>query len=154
MNYAAITLFHKLWLFFNNFISSSIIFCFNFSEFNRYIRSVAFHNWTISILDLSRMVQNDNLSLKACHFFCWIIISIRYYIPTLDLINFHILYMKSNKVSSLCFRYIFMVHFYRINFTLDCLWSNYNRHSWFQYTLLYCSYCHSSNSTYLVLSHR
>jgi len=76
-NHGGITGFDGLWFGFNNFTSSSVDFAFNFIEFASNMGSVAIKDWSISLLDLTWVVQYNNLSQEVGGVLSWIVLRIR-----------------------------------------------------------------------------
>jgi hypothetical protein len=75
-NDGGVTLFDGLWEFFSGFTCSSVDLGLDFLEFAGNVSGVAIHNWTVTGLDLTWMVHNDDLSSEVVAFFCWIILGV------------------------------------------------------------------------------
>jgi hypothetical protein len=72
---------------------------------------VAIKNWSISISDLTRVVNDDNLSSKTVTFFSGVIFQIRAHKSSLDIFNGDVLDVETNIVTWVSFRDGFMMHF-------------------------------------------
>jgi hypothetical protein len=64
-DHSGISRFNVLRLGFENFTSSSVDLVLNFLEFASNMGGVAIEDGCVSVLDLSGMVKNDNLSLEV-----------------------------------------------------------------------------------------
>jgi hypothetical protein len=68
-NDTGITRFQELGHFFNNGSVSSIDLAHDFSEFTGDMGSMAIDDWGVTVLDLTGMVHNDDLSLEGFNLF-------------------------------------------------------------------------------------
>jgi len=111
---------------------------------------MAIQDWTVSIMDLSWMVHNDNLSLEGFDLLWWLVSSVRCNITSLDFFNWDILNIESNIVSWNSFSHLFMMHFDWFTFTSDWNRCKSDVHSWFQDSSFDSSDWDSSNTTNLI----
>jgi hypothetical protein len=72
---------------------------------------VAIKNWGVTISDLTRVVNDDNLSGETCTFFCGVVLQIRADESSLDIFNRDALDVETNVVTWVSFRDRFMMHF-------------------------------------------
>lgn len=61
--------------------------------------SVAIKHWGISVVDLTWVVHDNNLSLEGGNFFWWIILEITGNTTSSDILDTNILYVESNVVA-------------------------------------------------------
>lgn len=84
---------------FEFFTSSSINFLGNFFEFNGNVGGVAIQDGGISVLDLTRVVKNDNLSKETKSFSRGILFSVRGNISSFNFFNGNIFNIETNVVT-------------------------------------------------------
>ena len=82
-DHGSITRFNEFWFLFNNFTCSSIVLWLNFGEFASNMSSVAIQYWAITVLDLSWVIDDNNLGGETITFTGWVILGIRAYISSL-----------------------------------------------------------------------
>jgi len=73
-NECGITGLDELWLFFEDLTRSSVDLGFDFVEFAGDVSSVAIEDWSVTLLDLTWMVENDNLSEEVSGILCWVVL--------------------------------------------------------------------------------
>jgi len=71
-NHGSISRFNVLWFLFEFFTTSSVDLGQDFREFAGNVCSVAIEDWGVTSMDLSRVIQNDNLSNKEISFLRWV----------------------------------------------------------------------------------
>jgi len=76
-DHSSITRLNSLWFSFNDLTGSSIDFAFELIEFASNMSSVAIEYGGISLLDLTWMVKNDDLSEEVGGVLSWIILGVR-----------------------------------------------------------------------------
>ena len=64
----------ELWLFFDDLSGSSVDLGFDFVEFAGDMSGVAIENWSVTLLDLTGMVKNDDLSEEVGGILGWIVL--------------------------------------------------------------------------------
>ena len=97
-NHAGLSWFNEFWEFFQNLTSSSINWRLDFFEFNCDMCSMAIQYWAISVLDLSWVVQDNNLSEEVFDFTCWVILWIRANISSSNVFNGNVFNIESHVV--------------------------------------------------------
>jgi len=93
--------------------------------------SVAIKDRGISITDLSRVIEDDNLGVKVFSFSSRVILFIGANISSLDVFNGDILDIETNVIPRNGFQHRFVMHFNRLNFSGYVGWSEYDLHSRF-----------------------
>jgi len=73
--------------FFKDLTSSSVNGRKNFFEFDGNVGSVAIQYGAISVLDLSWMVQDNNLSQEVLTFSCRVVLGVRAYITSFNVLD-------------------------------------------------------------------
>jgi len=73
-NEGSISGFNALWFSFNDLTSSSVNLGFDFVEFASNMSSVAIEHWGVTLLDLTGMVKNDDLSEEVGGILCWVVL--------------------------------------------------------------------------------
>merc|ERR1712168_1001104 len=76
---------------------------------------MAIQDWAVSIGHLSRMIQHDDLSSEVLHTRCWLVLRVRGDISSLDILDRHVLDVKSNIVSGGGLWEGLMVHLHRLH---------------------------------------
>jgi len=80
--------------------------------------SVAIQHRAISVRDLTGMVHDDNLGLEGFYLLSRVVLGIRGYITSLDILYRYILYVETDIVSGNSFLQLFVMHFYGFTFSL------------------------------------
>jgi len=96
---------------FKDLTSSSVNRRNNFFEFDGNVASVAIQDRAVTALDLSGVVQDDDLSLEVRDFSSWIILGIRANISSSDILDRDVFNVESDVVSWNSFLDGFVVHF-------------------------------------------
>jgi len=92
--------------------------------------SVAIEDRGISISDLSRVIEDDDLGEEVFGFSGWVILFIRADISSLDVLDGDVLNVETDVVSGNGFQHGFVMHFDGLNFSGDVGWGEDNLHSW------------------------
>jgi len=82
-----------------------------FVEFTGNVSSVAIQNWGISSLDLTWVVQNDDLSIETGGLFGWVVLTVTSNITSLKVLNWDVFNVETNIVSWDSFSQRFVMHF-------------------------------------------
>merc|ERR1719378_466217 len=87
VNHGSISGLHHLRLLFQNFTTTTIDLLSKFSELASNVSSVAIQHWLVSSMDLTRMVQNNNLCKEAFGLFGRILLAVRSNHTTFDILD-------------------------------------------------------------------
>ena len=112
--------------------------------------SVAIQDWGISVLDLTWMVHDDNLSSEEFSVCCWDVLSIRCDVTSLDISNSKTFNVETNIVSWDSFLDLLMMHFDGFALSSSSKRSESNSHCWLDDTSLDSTDWDSSNTGDLV----
>jgi len=111
VNHAGLTSLDEFGELFKDLTSSSVNRRNNFFEFDGNVASVAIQDRAVTALDLSGVVQDDDLSLEVRDFSSWIILGIRANISSSDILDRDVFNVESDVVSWNSFLDGFVVHF-------------------------------------------
>jgi hypothetical protein len=150
INQTGLTSLDEFWEFFNNFTSSSVNGRKDFFEFDGNVACVAVQDRAITTLDLTRVIEDNDLCCEIGNFRCWIIFSIRAYISSSDILNRYVFNVESNVVAWNGLIHRFVMHFNRFNISGNVHWGECNRHVGFKNTSFNSSDGDSSDTTDLV----
>jgi hypothetical protein len=73
-NQSRVTILDEFWFFFSGFTSSSVDLGFDFLEFAGNVSGVAIQNWAVTVLDLTGVVHDDDLSEEGINFLWGIVL--------------------------------------------------------------------------------
>lgn len=149
-NKSWVSVFDEFGFLLGRFTSSSVDFSLNFLEFAGNVGSVAVQNWGVSILNLSRVIHNNDLSKESFNLSWGIILRVSCNISSLDILNWETFNVESDIVSWNSFRDRFVMHFNWFNVTLNIGWGESNIHSWLKDTSFNSTDWDSSNTSNLV----
>lgn len=79
--------------------------------------SVAIDDWSVSRVDLTRVVQYNNLGVEDTGFDGWVVFGITSDESSTDVFNGDVLYVKADVVSRYCFLELFVMHFHGLDFS-------------------------------------
>lgn len=114
------------------------------------VSGVAIKDGGISVLDLSWVVHDDNLSKESINFSWGIVLGISSNVSSSDILYVQTLDVESDVVSWNGLLERFVVHFNRLDLRLHICGSEVNGHSWFKDTGLDSSDWDGSNTSNLV----
>lgn len=112
--------------------------------------SVAIKHWTIPSLDLTRVVEDDDLSEELSGFSGRVIFLVSTDISSFDIFDGDVFNVESNIVSRDSFCELFMVHFHRLDLGFHVDWGEDNVHTGLENSGFHSSYWDCSNTTDLV----
>jgi len=111
---------------------------------------MAIEDWCISLLDLTGVVQDDDLSQEVGSIFGWVVLWVWSDISSSEIFDWEVLHVESNIVTWLGFFKGFVMHFDWFAFSGDVEGGEGDDHTWFEETCLNSSDWDSSNTTDLV----
>lgn len=92
--------------------------------------SVAVEHWGVSIVDLTWVVHDDDLSLEGTDFFGWIILDITGNTTSSDILDTNILDVESDVITWNGFLELFVMHFDGLANTGNVDWGEGDGHAW------------------------
>jgi len=122
----------------------------DFSELTSNVGSVTIENWCITGLDLTGVVQDDNLSKERWGFLGGIILGITTNVSSTDILYWETLNVESYVVSWDGFLEGFVMHFNGLNVGWDTWGSESNLHTGLKDTSFNSSYGNGTDTTDLV----
>jgi len=115
----SITRLDKLWRVFKFLTRTTINLFDEFSKLASNVSSVAIKNWRVSGSDLSRVVENDDLSIEGGSFLGWVVLGVGTDHTTTDILDGNVLDVESDIVSWNTLFEGFVVHFNGLDFSSD-----------------------------------
>jgi len=111
---------------------------------------MAIQDWAITVLDLSWVVKNNNLSNEEFNFSSWVILSIRADVSSSNIFNRDVFNIETNVITGDGLFQSFVMHFYGFNIGSNVNWCECNVHVWFKNTSFNSSDWNRSNTTNFV----
>merc|ERR1719431_1044063 len=111
---------------------------------------VAIQDWTVPIGDLSRVVQDDDLSSEILHTRGWLVLRIRGNISSLDVLHRHVLDVEPNVVSGGGLGQGLVVHFDGLDLSGQHVGGESDDHTGLDDTCLHTAHWHCSNTSNFV----
>jgi hypothetical protein len=108
---------------------------------------MAIQNWGISVLDLTGVVHDDDLSGESSTFSSWVVLRVRADHTSSDIFNGNVFDVESDVVTGGGFTQRFVMHFYGFNFSSNHSWGKSDGHTWFEDTGFDSSDWDCSNTT-------
>jgi len=150
VNHAGITRLDRSRRFLERFTRTTIHLGQNGLELAGNVCSVAIEDRGVTLADVTRMVKNDDLSLKAFTALWRVILGIASHIASSDFFDRHVLDIEANVVSRLGLWKALVVHLHRFNLGGDVARSEVDHNTRLQDTSLDTTDRHSSNTSNLV----
>jgi len=147
---SGITGFDLRWVVFNFFTGSSIDLFFHLVESASDVSSVAIEDWSVTFLDLTWVVQDDDLGIEGLGLSSWVFFRVRADITSSDVFNGDVLDVESDVVTRDTFGDGFVVHFDGFDFSGDVGWSEGADHTGFDDSGFDSADWHRSDTTDLV----
>jgi len=132
------------------FAGTTIAFLENLLEFAGDVSGVAIHDRRISVLDFSRVIQNDDLSVEVLALFGWVVLGVGGDVATTDFFDGDILDVETNVVAGKSLRKRLVVHLHRFNLGGDISRGEGDNHARLDYTGLDTTDGHRSDTANLV----
>merc|ERR1719295_1360269 len=114
------------------------------------VGSVAVHDRCVSVLDFSRVVENDDLSIEVLALFGGVVLGVRGDIATTDFLDGDVLNVEANVVTGKSLRQRLVVHLHGFDLSGDISRSKSDNHSRFDDASLDTANWHCSNASDLV----
>jgi len=146
-NHAGITVLDELGVNLHGLTGTTIHLLIDVLEFGGDVGSVAIKDWAVTVLDLTRVGHDDNLSLEVLASLGGVLGLVRSNETSLDLLDGDVLAIESDVVTwdSLLERLV--VHLDRFDFSLKTRWGKAHDHAWLEDTGLNTSDRNSTNTT-------
>lgn len=149
-NHGTFSSFDELWFFFNDPSSFCVELGFYLNKFAGNKGSVAVDDRSVSIFNLTRVVQDNDISQEGLDFWGGIVLWVTANIPSLNLIDWKPFYVESYNVSRDGLGNRLVIHFNRINFSFSIPWGKGEGHPGFEDAGCDPSYKDSSNTSNIV----
>jgi len=115
------------------------------------VRGMAIEDWGVSLLDFTRVVEDDDLSVKGLGLLGGVVLAIRSNVTTSDVLDGDVLDVETNVITRLAtLSKLLMVHLNRLDFSSDVSGGKGDNHTGLDGTSLDSSYGHSSDTSNLV----
>ena len=112
--------------------------------------SVAIQHWRVTVADLSRVVQDDDLSGEVGAARSWLVLGVGGDVATLDVLDGNVLDVEANVVSGGGLGQRLVVHLHGLDLSGQVDWSKGDDHAGLQDTSLDTTHGHCSNTADLV----
>jgi hypothetical protein len=119
------------WVEFHDFTGSSIDLFLDFVESASDMGGVAIEDWSVTFLDLTWVVQDDDLGIEGFGFLGWIFFGVGAYVASFDVFDGDVLDVKSDVVTWNTFGKGLVVHLDGFDFGGDVGWSEGADHTGF-----------------------
>merc|ERR1719260_354521 len=140
----------ELGVVFCGFASTTVNLLLDLGKLARNVCSVAIQDWAVSIRDLSRVVQDDNLSSEVLYSSGGLILGIRGNISSLDVLHRHVLDVETNIVSGSGLGERLVVHLNGLNLSGQHVGGESDDHAGLDDTSLDTAHWHCSNTSNFV----
>jgi len=114
------------------------------------VSGVAIEDWCVSLLDLTGVIQDDDLSEEVSGILGGVVLWVWGNISSSEILDWEILYVETNIISGFGFFEGFVMHFDWFAFSGDVHGGEGDDHTWFKETGLNSADWDSSNTTDLV----
>lgn len=122
----------------------------DFLEFAGNVSGVTVQDGTVSVRDLSRMVQHDDLGREVGGPFGWVALGVSSNVSSSDFLDGNVLNVETNIVSGSGFGQSFVVHLHRLDFSGQTNGGESDHHSGLDDSSLNSADGHSSDTTNFV----
>ena len=135
----------EFWEFFSDLTSSLVHLVFNFGEFTSDMGGVAIEDWSVTVLDLTWMVHDDNLGLEPLGIHGWLSLGSGSDVTSLDVSDGETFDVETNVVTGDGLGDLLVMHLDGFDFSGDTHWAEDDVHGWLDDTGLdstnwYCSH--------------
>jgi hypothetical protein len=138
------------WGIFNLLTGSSIDFLEHLVESASDVRGMAIEDWGVTFLDFTRVVQDDDLSVKRFRLEGGVVFGVGAYVTSSDVFDGDVLDVETDVVAWETFWDLSVVHLNGFDLSGDVGWSEFDDHTGFDDTGFDSADWHSSNTTDLV----
>jgi len=150
LNHSGILGLDRLWLFLSNLTITLVDLGSDLGELASNMGGMAIKNWSVSVLDLTWMVKDNNLGEEHLSILGWVVLGVRADISSLDILDGQVLDVETNIVSWESLLNDFVMHLDGLNFSGDVHWSEGNNHTGLELSSLNSSDWDCSNTSNLV----
>jgi len=137
-------------LLFKSLTSTTINLLLDGLELASNVCGVAIKNWSVTIRNLTRVVENDDLSIESLSGLWWIILGVTSDVTTTNFLDGNVLDVETNVVSWETLDKLLVVHLDGLDFSGDTSWGEGDDHTGLDDTGLDTSDWHRANTTNLV----
>lgn len=106
----------------------------DFGKLASNVSSVTIQHWSVSVGDLARVVQNDDLSGEVSSSLWWVVLGVTGNVSTTQFLDGDVLDVETNVVSGHGFLQGFVVHFDGLDFSGQVYWGEHDNGTWLQDT--------------------
>ena len=149
-NHSSVTRFDALGGTLNFLTVTSVDLAQKFLELAGNVSSVAIQHGGITSMDLTRVVQNDDLSGEVIRLSGGIVLGVTSHVTTADILDRHVLHVEADVVTRGSLRESLVVHFNRLDFSGDTSGSEGDNHARLQDTSLNTTDGYCTNTANLV----
>jgi len=114
------------------------------------VRGVAIEDWSVTLLDFTWMIEDNDLSVEGLGFLGWVLLGVGANVTTADFFDRDVLDVETDVVTGDTLVEGFVVHFYGFDFSSDGRWGEGNNHTGFDETGFDTADWHRSDTTDLV----
>ena len=111
------------------------------------VSCVTIKDRAVSIADLTRVVQDNDLSSEVRHTSSWLVLGVRGNISSLDVLDRDVLDIEANIVSGDSLRERLVVHLHRLDLSGQHVGGEGDHHAWLDDTSLNSAHGHCSNTS-------
>merc|ERR550519_2288662 len=140
----------ELWVVLCRFTSTTVNLLLDLGKLASDMCSVAIQDWAVPIRDLSRVVQDNDLSSEVLHTRGWLVLRIRGNISSLNVLHRHVLDVEPYVVSGGSLGKGLMVHLNRLNLSGEHVGGEGDDHTGLDDTSLHTTHWHCSNTSNFV----
>jgi len=135
------------WVVFDLFTGSSIDFLDHFIESASDVGGVAIQDWSVSFLDFTWVVQDDDLGVKGFGFSGWVVFAVGADVTSSNILDGDVLDVEADVVAWDTLWDLSVVHLDGFDFSGDVGWSEFDDHTGFDDTGFDSADWHSSDTT-------
>lgn len=139
-------MFDEGWVLFEGLSGSSVFFLEDFLELGGDVSSVTVQNWSVTIVDLAWVLDDDDLSVESLAFSGWVVLGIGADVSSSEVFYGDVLDVESDVVSGSGFWELFVMLLDGLDFGNDVSWAEFDLHSWLENSGLYSSDWNGSDS--------
>jgi hypothetical protein len=114
------------------------------------VGSVAIENWGVTVRNLTRVVENNDLSIESFSSHRWVVLGVTSNVTTTDFLHGNVLDVETDVVSWKTLDKLLVVHLDGLDFSGDTSWGEGDEHTGLDDTGLNTSDWHRANTTNLV----
>jgi len=142
-----VTRFDLCWVVFDLLSGSSIDFLDHLVESASDMGGMAIQDWSVTFLDFTGVVQDDDLGVEGFGLVGWVFLAVRAHVTSSDIFDGDVLDVESDVVAWKTFWDLGVVHLDGFDFGGDVGWSEFDDHTGFDDTGFDSADWHSTNTT-------